>query len=167
MTDEIDDNILATGKSVSPDLWSGLFLFLRFLECSPLPLSHREFYCRVPASLAKDFALSPRAKLLYVVLAAHADARTGRAYLRLRKLELHLGCGRKAREQAQGELVRTGWLRLERKAAGMGRWGSRIFVVLFSRSTASAPFRRSGQDEHFFITHSLVSRSQESSSGLP
>jgi hypothetical protein len=132
------------------------FSISALLGVLPLPLSHREFYCRVPASLAKDFALSPRAKLLYLVLAAHADARTGRAYLRLRKLEQHLGCGRKAREQAQLELVRTGWLRLERKVAGNGRWGSRIFVVLFSRSTATAPFRRSGEDEHFFITHSLV-----------
>jgi hypothetical protein len=132
-----------------------------------LPLSHREFYCRVPASLAKDLSLSPRAKLLYVVLAAHADAHTGRAYLWLRKLEQHLGCGRKTREEAQKELVRAGWLRLERKAAGNGRWGSRIFVVLFSRSAASGPFRRYGEDEHFFISHSLVSPSQEPASVLP
>ena len=127
--------------------------------------SQREFYCRVPASLAKDAALSPRAKLLYLVLAAHADARTGRAYLRLRKLEEHIGCSRSARERAQLELVRAGWLRLERKVTSGGRWGSRVFVVLFSRLPASAPFRRSGENEQFFISHSQVSPSAESPAG--
>jgi Helix-turn-helix domain len=124
----------------------------------------REFYCRVPASLAMDTSLSPRARLLYTVLAAYADARTGRAYLRLRKLDEHLGCGRNAREQAQRELVRAGWLRLERKPAARGRWGSRIFIVLASRAPATAQFHRSGGNEQFFTSHSQVSPSP---AGLP
>ncbi len=33
----------------------------------------REFICRVPETLVKDPALLPLAKLLYLVLAAHAD----------------------------------------------------------------------------------------------
>jgi len=119
------------------------------------------------ASFAKDLSLSPRAKLLYVVLAAHADVRTGRASLRLRKLEQHLGCGIKTREEAQKKLLRARWLRLERKAVGNGRWGSHIFVLLFSRSVARGPFRHNGEDEHFFISHSLVSPSQVAASSLP
>jgi hypothetical protein len=128
--------------------------------------SQREFYCRVPASLAKEPTLSPRAKLLYLVLVAHADARTGRAYLRLRKLDEHLRCGRNAREQAQRELVRAGWLRLERKMSGGGRWGSRVFVIFFSRQPASALFDRSGESEHFFSSHSLVRPSGDPPAGL-
>ena len=65
------------------------------------------------------------------MLAAHLDVRPGRAYLRLRKQEEHIGCSRSARERAQLELVRAGWLRLERKVASGGRWGSRVFVVFF------------------------------------
>jgi hypothetical protein len=142
----------------------GFFLFTALLGALPLS-SQREFYCRVPASLAKDPSLSPRAKLLYLVLAAHADVRTGRAYLRLRRLEEHVGCSRSAREKAQSELVRAGWLRLERKIASGGRWGSRVFVVLSSRLPASAPFRRSGENEQFFISHSQVRPSTEPSAG--
>jgi len=121
-----------------------------------LSSSPREFYCRVPASLVKDTSLSPRARLLYTVLAAYADARTGRAYLRLRMLDEHLGCGRNARERAQRELVRAGWLRLDRKPAARGRWGSRIFIVLSSRAPASAQFGRSGGNGQFFTSHSQV-----------
>lgn len=58
--------------------------------------SQREFCCRVPATLTKDSALSPRAELLYLVLAAHANIRTGRAYLRLRGLKEHLDCSSSA-----------------------------------------------------------------------
>jgi hypothetical protein len=69
----------------------------------------REFVCPVPASLVKDPSLSARAKLLYLALAAHADARTGRAYLSLKRLEKLMGCARNRREAAQRELVAT-WL---------------------------------------------------------
>ncbi len=78
----------------------------------------REFICRVPATLVKDPALLPLAKPLYLVLAAHADGHTGRAYLSLARLENLLGCGRGLREEAQRQLVDHGWLRLERKPTG-------------------------------------------------
>jgi len=54
----------------------------------------KEFYARIPASLAKDCKLSPTAKLLYVLLAVHAESRTGVTFVGLRTLERLLGCGR-------------------------------------------------------------------------
>ena len=119
----------------------------------------REFICRVPATLVKDPALLPLAKLLYLVLAAHADGHTGRAYLSLARLENLLGCGRGLREMAQRELVARGWLRLERKPTGRGRWGSRVFVLHFAVHATSARFDRSGENEQFFHSHSQVSPS--------
>lgn len=148
-------------RSVSPGTCPGFLFVLPDLPGVIALSPRREFYCRVPASLAKDPSLSPRAKLLYVVLAAYADGRTGRAYVRLSKLQEQLGCGRSARERAQRELVRGGWLRLERKPSAAGRWGSRVFCVLFLRSPASAQFDRSGKPEQFFISHSPVSPSQQ------
>ena len=52
----------------------------------------KEFYARIPASLAKDCKLSPTAKLLYVLLAVHADSRTGVMFVGFRTLERLLGC---------------------------------------------------------------------------
>jgi hypothetical protein len=90
----------------------------------------REFICRVPATLAKDPVLLPLAKLLYLVLAAHADGHTGRAYISLARLEHLLGCGRGLREKAQRQLVARGWLHLERKPTGRGfpagSWPARL-----------------------------------------
>lgn len=86
---------------ISPRCLSGLFLFQGLPGMLPLPSSQREFYCRISASLAKDLSRSPRAKLLNLVRAAHGDGQTGRAYLRLRKLEEDLACGRKARARAE------------------------------------------------------------------
>jgi hypothetical protein len=124
----------------------------------------REFICRVPATLVKDPALLPLAKLLYLVLASHADGHTGRAYLSLARLDNLLGCGRGLREKAQRQLVAHGWLRLERKPTGRGRWGSRVFVLNSAASATSARFDRSGENEPFFNTHSQVSPSAPTSS---
>jgi len=59
------------------------------------------------------------------VLAAHLDVRPGRAYLRLRKQEEHIGCSRSARERAQLELVRrmvaSGAQGCERRPLGLAR----------------------------------------------
>lgn len=116
----------------------------------------REFVCRVPASLAKDASLSPLARLLYVVLCAHADGKTGRAFLRLARLDELLGCSRKTRQRAQLELVRTGWMRMERKSCTGGRWGSRVFVINFFRPTTRGRFEPSGEKDPFFNDHSQV-----------
>ncbi|MBI3669176.1 MAG: hypothetical protein HY237_05295 [Acidobacteria bacterium] len=56
--------------------------------------ARRDFYVRVPARLLKDPKLSPEAKLLRVILAAYADARTGRTFVGLATLERLLRCGR-------------------------------------------------------------------------
>jgi hypothetical protein len=131
-----------------------------FFFCSTFVLqsfmeNRREFVCRIPASLVKDPSLSPRAKLLYLALAAHADARTGRAYLSLKRLDGLLGCGRRARERAQRELVELNWLRLERKVCGSGKWGARVFVLFFCRQPTIGPFQHSGEKDQLFISHSL------------
>jgi hypothetical protein len=72
------------------------------------------------------------------------------------------GKGRK-----RSELVRTGWLRLERKVSGGGRWGSRVFVILLSRQPASAQSGRSGENEHSFSSRSLVPPSVASTWHMP
>ncbi len=89
----------------------------------------REFQVRIPARFLKDPEISPAAKLLRVLLAAFADAQTGRTYLSLRRIEQLMGCGRIARQKAQRELAAAGWIRLERKRLGRGRWGRRVFVL--------------------------------------
>jgi len=133
-------------------------------EGSLMPI--REFFARIPASLAKDSVLSPRAKLLYLFLAAHADASTGVTYVGLRTLERLLGCGRKLRECAQRELVAAGWITLRTKSCGRGRWGSRYFVVSFCPHTAAGRFRPSGESGQHIFSHSQVSRSQDSVSAV-
>ena len=119
----------------------------------------REFFCRIPASLIKDAQLAPEAKLLYLVLAAHADARTGRTFVGLRTIERLMRCGRAKRERAQRELVRAGWLRLSTKPCARGRWGARIFLLSFCLPATVAPFERSGEMEQQIISQSQVSRS--------
>jgi hypothetical protein len=89
-----------------------------------------EYFCRIPASLVKDAQISPAAKLLYLVLAAHADARTGKTYIGLRTLERLMGCKRRTRQKAQRALVAAGRLRLERKPCAGGQWGKQIFALL-------------------------------------
>lgn len=123
----------------------------------------REFFCRIPASLVKDSALSPAAKVLYLVLAAHADARTGRTFVRLRTIERLLRWGRWKRENAQKELAASGWLRLTRKPCARGRWGTRVFVLSLSAPflsrAANARFHRSGEIGQLDHYHSQVRRS--------
>jgi hypothetical protein len=116
----------------------------------------KEFFARIPASLLKDAALSPTAKLLYALLAAHADGRTGVTYVGLRTLERLLGCGRAKRERAQRELVRAGWVHLAKKRCSLGRFGTRAFVVFLSRQSAVAPFQRSGENAQHIFSHSQV-----------
>jgi hypothetical protein len=123
--------------------------------------STREYFCRIPASLVKDPKLAPEAKLLYLVLAAHADGRTGKTYLGLRTIERLMRCSRAKRERAQRTLVQAGWLRLERKRCGQGRWGKRVFVLSFLAPRTSARFHRSGEREPFIFDHSQVGRSPE------
>jgi len=49
-------------------------------------------------------------------------------------------------------------LRLERKPCRAGRWGSRMFVIIFFRPATSGRFERRGENAHFFIDHSQVSQ---------
>ncbi len=104
--------------------------------------SNSEFLCRVPVSLMKDASISPEAKLLYVALCAHADEHTGRTFVRPATVERIMGCGRGVRERAQRELAR--------KACSRGRWGIRVYRILFCRSTTIARFHRSGQNEQLY-----------------
>ena len=97
-------------------------------------MARREFRVLVPARFIKDPNISPQAKLLRVILGAFADGKTGRTYVGLRTVERLMGCGRDARRRAQRELVRAGWLRLERKPAARGRWGCRLFILCEPRS---------------------------------
>ena len=119
-------------------------------------MASREFYCRIPASLVKEPALAPEARLLYLVLAAHADGRTGKTYVGVGTIERLMGCSRAKRERAQRLLVQAGWLRLERKRCGRGRWGKRVFVISFLRLRTSACFHRSGKNEPFIFDHGQV-----------
>ena len=152
-------DIITKAISVARDL-PGHFCFRRSL------MPTREFFARVPASLVRDSALSPRAKLLYLLLATHADARTGVTYVALGTLERLLGCGRKPRERAQRELAAAGWLSLHVKSCGRGRWGRRVFVVSSCAQTAVGRFRRSGENDQLIFAHSQVSRSKESISAV-
>ena len=95
----------------------------------------RGFVVHIPVRLLRDRALSPEARFLYVQLKAYADGASGRTYVRGETLEKDLRWGRRKRERAQGELCKTGWLRLERKSAARGRFGRRIYVVCDPLST--------------------------------
>jgi helix-turn-helix protein len=123
------------------------------------------FFCRIPASLAKDSALSPTARLLYLVLAAHADARTGETFVNGATLECLMHCCRTVRERAQRELVAAGWLQLRRKPCDRGRWGKRIYVVLSSCQPTSAQILHKGPDAPCISDHSPVSESRLVESG--
>ncbi len=118
--------------------------------------SPREFFCRIPASLVKDPKLAPEAKLLYLLLAAHADGRTGKTYVGIRTLERLMGCGRRKRLRAQRMLVQAGWLRLERKHCGRGHWGKRIFVLSLLGPRTRGPFQHCGEKDPFIFDHSQV-----------
>lgn len=147
-------------KCEASDPVGGLF-FLRhiFSQCSfflSIMTSPREFFCRIPASLVKDPKLAPEAKLLYLVLAAHADGHTGKTYLGLRTIERLMGCSRWKRERAQRLLAQAGWLRLKRKRCSQGRWGKRVFLLSLFDPRTSAQFHHSGENEPFIFDHSQV-----------
>jgi hypothetical protein len=108
----------------------------------------REFRFAVPARLIKDPHLSPAAKLLRVILAAYADARTGRAHVALKTIERLMRCSRTRRERAQRELVAAGWLQLERERMGRGLLGRRIFLLCEPPALTTASFHHSGGEQH-------------------
>ncbi len=89
----------------------------------------RDFYVRLAARFLKSPSISPEAKVLRSILAAFADAKTRRTYVKGETVQGILGWGRRKREQAQAELCRTGWLRLEWKRGSRGRWARRTYVL--------------------------------------
>jgi hypothetical protein len=89
----------------------------------------RDFVVRIPARFLKDPTISSDAKALFAVVGAHADGRTGEAFVRPRTLEEILSWGRRRREQAQAELAKAGWLRLKWRRGSHGRWARRIYEL--------------------------------------
>jgi hypothetical protein len=113
----------------------------------------RIFWVRVPSTLLKSENVSPDAQLLWTKIAAHADGHTGISYVGSAKLEKLMGCGRRKRQKAQSELVRKGWLKVYRKHAERGRWGSRIYQILLEGQTREQ-FEHCGETDPYISYHS-------------
>lgn len=109
----------------------------------------RLFYVRISAEFLKDNRISADARLLYCVLAAYADSRTGISYVRPKTLQKTLRWGRRRREQAQGVLVERGYLKLGRKPCARGRWGTRTWSLPKQPATI-ARFERSGENAQLY-----------------
>lgn len=89
----------------------------------------RDYIVHVPARLLKHNKLGRDAKLLWCLLGAFADARTGRTHVGAKTLNDLLDCGRSLREEAQRELCKAGWLRIEFERGERGRWRRRIYIL--------------------------------------
>jgi hypothetical protein len=114
----------------------------------------RDFIVRVPARFLKDPRISSEAKALRVVIGAFADRRTGQSYVTGATLEKTLGWGRRRREKAQKELVKSVWLKLGWKRGLHGRWARRIYQLC--EPTTVARFERSGETAQLISYHSQV-----------
>ncbi len=119
--------------------------------------ARRDFYVRVSARFLKDPNLSPEAKLLRVILAAYADARTGRTFVGLVTLERLMGCARKKRGRAQRELVKAGWLRLEWQRIGGSSWARREFVLCEPEPSTTGQIARCAEKDQLISHQSQVS----------
>ena len=115
--------------------------------------TRRVFWVRVPNTLLKSENVSPDAQLLWAKIAAHADGHTGMSYVSGSKLEKLMCCGRRRRQKAQSELVRKGWLKIYRKHAERGRWGSRIYQILIEGQTREQ-FKHRGESDPYISYHS-------------
>ena len=89
----------------------------------------RDFYAHVSARFSKDATISPDAKSLRLLLGTFADARTGRTHVGLRRIEQLMACRRERRARAQRDLIRAGWLQLERERMSDGRLGCVTFIL--------------------------------------
>ncbi len=106
----------------------------------------KEFWVRTPARFLKDSAISPEAKMLRAFIAAHADGETGETFVSRHTLQRLMRCGRQLREDAQAELVGTGWLKVKRERAERGRWGRNTYILLVPPPSAtSAQFTGNGR----------------------
>ncbi len=110
----------------------------------------RDFFVRVPARLLKNENISPEARLLWCTLGAFADGGTGRTHVGPETLKGLLGCGRTLREEAQRELCKAGWLRIEFERGDRGRWSRRIYILstpppLLNLTAAVPTVARSGK----------------------
>jgi helix-turn-helix protein len=122
--------------------FSGKFLPQAKLFRKMSMVSTNEYFCRIPASLVKDAERPPAAKLLYLVVAAHADSRTGKTYIGLRTLERWMDCKSRTRQEAQQALVKSGRLRLERRVCSEGRWGKQIFTLILPAPATTGHFKQ-------------------------
>jgi len=107
----------------------------------------------IPARLLRDRSISADARILRSLIAAYADAKTGRTYVKGETLQLDLGWGRRRREKAQAELRRAGWLRLEWKRGAHRVFARRVYVICDPLSTV-AQFERSGEPAQLISYHS-------------
>ena len=118
----------------------------------------RDFVVRVPARLLKNKNISPDARLLWCTLGAFADGGTGRSHVGPETLNDLLDCGRALREEAQRELCKAGWLRIEFERGDRGRWSQRIYILstpppLLGLTAAVPTAARS--DEHHISSQTL------------
>ena len=88
------------------------------------------FIVRIPARLLKDKTLRRDAKLLYCILSAYADARSGETYVSPSTIERQMHSKRAVRERAQRELVTRGLLQIKRERGAGGRLGRNNYKML-------------------------------------
>jgi hypothetical protein len=108
---------------------------------------------RIPARFLKDSSISANARILWSVIAAYADGKTGETYVTGRILERCLRWGRRRRERAQAELCGRGWLFLKWRRGLHGKFARRIFAIPLPNSTV-APFERSDETEQLISNQS-------------
>jgi hypothetical protein len=116
-------------------------------------VASKDFIVRIPARLLKDSSISANARILWSVIAAHADGHSGETYVTAKTLERCLNWGRRKREQAQAELCRHEWLFLKWRRGLHGKFARRTFVVPLPKPTA-VQFERSGETEQLISHHS-------------
>jgi hypothetical protein len=106
----------------------------------------------IPARFLKDATVSADAKLLWAVIGAFADGRTGYSFVSPSKLESILRWGRRKREKSQKELCALGWLRLECRRGSHGRFARRTYRLCDPFTTAR--FEHCGENAQYIIPHS-------------
>jgi len=106
------------------------------------------FWVKSPAHFLKDPEIPPKAKLLRLLIAAHADGKSGETFVSRHTLQRLMRCGREVRERAQKELVAAGWLHVKREKRHGGQWGRNLYVLTeppYGSGSTSAGFTGTGR----------------------
>lgn len=88
-------------------------------------------FAQIPSNLTLDTTISAKAKLAYLVLAAHASYQTGKCWPSIGRIATLAGMGRESVGKVLIELEEHGWITRTVRRGQHGKWNGFTFTVHF------------------------------------